>query len=306
MNELPSILIPVPRCFSFQECIWFLDRNYDDCLHVIDQTGIKKALVIHDEIILIKIVERPGFLEIMVLSGENNATIREYLVGFIVEWFDINRDIQPFYDHLANDPYLAYMCEAFGGLRLMGIEDLFEALCWSVIGQQINLSFAYRLKRRIVERYGRFVSFENEVFFTFPGYQVLALAEPEDLKAMQFSQKKAEYVIGLAKAFSSGALSKQRVADLPDFPSRQKLLMSYKGVGLWTANYALMKSLRESEGIPHGDVGLLKALVGHGIISDRNEKEKIEQFFNSYKGWENYVVIYLWRSLADRQQLPVL
>jgi DNA-3-methyladenine glycosylase II len=298
MNESQPILIPVPPFFSFQECIWFLDRNYDDCLHIIDKKGITKALEIDGDITLFSIVERPDFLEIKVLQGKHDSLISEYLIRFVVEWFDMDRDIQPFYHLLEKDPYLGYMCDFYHGLRLIGITDLFEALCWSIIGQQINLSFAYKLKRRLVEKYGKHVEFENEVFYTFPSCHTLALAEPEELRTMQFSQKKAEYVIGIAKAFARGDLSKKLISEMPDFESRQKLLMSYRGIGLWTANYALMKSLRESDGIPHGDVGLLNALTRHGIISSRGEKERIEQFFGTYNGWESYAVIYLWRSLT--------
>ena len=36
--------------------------------------------------------------------------------------------------------------EQYYGLRTLGIPDLFEALSWGIIGQQINLTYAYTLK----------------------------------------------------------------------------------------------------------------------------------------------------------------
>jgi DNA-3-methyladenine glycosylase II len=118
---------------------------------------------------------------------------------------------------------------------------------------------------------------------------------------MQFSEKKAEYTIGIARAFLEGRLDKEKIASLPDLAARKKALTDHKGIGVWTANYALMKSLKEPECIPHGDIGLLNALSYHNIINDRKEQEKIDALFSAFAGWESYLVFYLWRSLAVKQ-----
>lgn len=44
--------------------------------------------------------------------------------------------------------------DEFYGLRNIGIPDLFEAIVWGILGQQINLAYAYTLKRRLVETFG--------------------------------------------------------------------------------------------------------------------------------------------------------
>lgn len=43
------------------------------------------------------------------------------------------------------------MTASYKGVRFIGIPDIFEAICWAIIGQHINLKFAYTLKRRLVE-----------------------------------------------------------------------------------------------------------------------------------------------------------
>lgn len=293
-----TILLATPPFFSFQECLWFLNRNYDDCLHVVGENSVLKAIATPFGDVLFRVSEQGGSLRIDLLEGAASPECRDFLTAYINEWFDIDRDLAPFYTQLKRDSRLAYMVEDFAGLRLMGIPDMFEALCWSVIGQQINLTFAYKMKRRMVERFGRHIEWDNRVFHIFPEPAVLAAAEIGELRAMQFSQKKAEYVIGVARAFVEGTLSREKIEVLPDFEARQKALTAHKGIGVWTANYVLMKSFRAPEGIPHGDVGLLNALAGHGIIAERSEKDKIEAFFRDYAGWETYVTFYLWRSLA--------
>jgi DNA-3-methyladenine glycosylase II len=303
MNGTGNLRIETPPIFSFKECVWFLDRNYDDCLHEVYAERVRKALRVDGELILFDIKESAGFLEVAILKGECSYSIRTQLERYIRNWFDMDRDIEPFYALLRNDPRVGYMVDAFDGLRLIGISDLFEALCWSIIGQQINLSFAYKLKRRLVERYGECIILDKSIFHVFPSCEVLANANVEDLRAMQFSQKKAEYVIDLARAFSEGRLSKELLTQMPSFEAKQKALMAHRGIGLWTANYALMKSLREPGGIPYGDVGLLNALTAHGVITSRDERNKMDAFLDTFGNWESYMVFYLWRSLAVRVPL---
>jgi DNA-3-methyladenine glycosylase II len=119
---------------------------------------------------------------------------------------------------------------------------------------------------------------------------------------MQFSKSKALYLILIARAFASKQLSKEGLLQLPDLASRQKALMDIKGVGLWTANYTLMKCLKERSCIPFGDAGLLNALLNHGIIADKKQALEIEGFFAAYPTWESYLVFYLWRSLSKRSE----
>ena len=293
-----SITIPLDTTFNFTECLWFLNRNFDDCMHVVSATSVKKALLINQKPLLIEVSQKADSLRIEVLYGEYQEEDRIEILAYVKEWLDLDRDISPFYALINLDNRLAYMQDSFTGLRLVGIPDLFEALCWGIIGQQINLTFAYKLKRRLVEKFGTHIEFENEVYHIFPRCEVLAEAEIEGLKEMQFSSKKAEYITGLAQIFKERKLDKKILKDLPDVASRQKALTSINGIGLWTANYALMKSLKEQTSIPYGDSGLMQALFSHQIIEHKKDTAPIEDFFKNFAGWESYLVFYLWRSLA--------
>ena len=294
---MQQVQVPIPANFSFSECCWYLDRGYDDCIYKVRGGKVIKALRLGGTSLLIEVAEENSFLKVSVLQGQVDAGV---LTAYIREWLDIDRDLAPFYKLLAKDKRLQYMPGDFHGLRLVGIVDLFEALTWSIIGQQINLKFAYSLKRRLVEKYGQALTHEGGTYHLFPDSKVLAKAMVEDLRAMQFSGSKSAYIIGLANAFAKGELSRELLLNLPDRDSRLEALTRIKGIGIWTANYTLMKSLRDPSGIPHGDTGLLTALANHGIIKDRKELPKIERFFSRYKGWESYLVFYLWRSLAVR------
>jgi DNA-3-methyladenine glycosylase II len=270
-------------------------------MHTVKGNAILKALRIDGQATLIRITADGDCLQAEILRGAGGAAPRdgkEFIRNYISGWLDLERELTPFYQLLGRDKRLAYMCDAFRGLRLIGIVDLFEALSWSIIGQQINLTFAFKLKRRLVEKYGERLEFEGESYYLWPSYEVLAGVTVAELREMQFSQSKAAYLIGLASSFAKGELSREILMGLPDLESRQKALTALKGIGIWTANYTLMKTMREPSSIPHGDTGLLTALANHAIIKERSELEKISRFFSKYRGWESYLVFYLWRSLA--------
>ncbi|SDM35415.1 DNA-3-methyladenine glycosylase II [Catalinimonas alkaloidigena] len=301
MND---VYLPLPPHFSFDECRWFLNRNYDDCLHCLTPKGLSKAVLLDEELVVFSVEEAAEQLEIRLLHGSATPRRREQLATYVRDWLDLERDLAPFYQLLSQHPTLAYMPEAFGGLRLIGIADLFETLCWCIIGQQINLTFAYTLKRRLVEAFGTSVTLAGERHYVFPTPGTLAEVPPDTLRAMQFSRQKTDYVLNLAALFRDGALSRDQLLTLPTTEARRQALLAVKGIGVWTANYALMKNLKALDCIPYGDIGLLNALRDHGLMQDRNDRAGLDALFRQFAGWESYLVFYLWRSLAVPASLP--
>lgn len=296
---MKTLLIPKPALFSFEECLWFLNRNYDDCLHHIAPGRLSKAICINGENIAFTLQADEQHLLVHLEHGGSQEVLQEQLIQYITDWFDLERDIAPFYGMLQKNSTLGYMAKDFEGFRLIGIHDLYEALCWSIIGQQINLTFAYTLKRRLVEQYGQQLTVNQQTLYIFPRPEVIQKATVADLRVLQFSERKAEYLLLISKMFAEGTISKQQVQQCASYEEQVQLLTAIRGIGVWTANYALMKTLKQLQAIPYGDVGLLNALLNHQLIKDKKDTVGIEKLFRRFKGWESYLVFYLWRSLSD-------
>lgn len=298
---MSSFSIPKPPYFNFQEICWFLDRGYDDCLHQVSDTSIRKLLRIENELVLIQISETTADLRIEVLNCQKN--VKAQVTAFVRDWFDLDRDLDAFYEHLRSFPPLEQRIGQFKGLRLLSISDLFEALAWAIIGQQINLTFAYRLKRRLVEKYGEQLLFEGELYYHFPHFSQLISVEVAELKEMQFSTRKAEYLIGIAQSLQKASISKTSLLALSNTDAMIVELCKLRGIGEWTANYALMKSLKRMDSIPYGDAGLLKAIQLTNQTEHRPSKEEVTLFFEPHQGWEAYITFYLWQSLSTKKPL---
>ena len=289
--------ISTPQYFNFSEVLWFLDRGYDDCLHEVNTSTIRKLLWIEDQPCLIQISDQRENLWIEVLN-KIQPQYHKQISHYVRDWFDLDRDLGSFYEQIAKVPALYKRISMHQGLRLIGIHDLFEALSWSIIGQQINLTFAYRLKRRLVEQYGNSFQFEGITYYSFPSPQKIATCEIHELKAMQFSTRKAEYLIGIAQLLVDGIITKSQLADLEHTAAMVATLCKIRGVGEWTANYTLMKCLKRMDSIPYGDAGLLKAIQLVQQSESRPSREEIDLFFYPLSGWEAYTTFYLWQSLS--------
>lgn len=253
--------------------------------------------MVDGEPVLFELGQQEDHMKVDLLNAKDNNA-QKAVEAYVRDWLDIDRDISDFYQRLQSHEVLDYMPEEFRGLRLIGIPDLFEAICWCIIGQQINLSFAYKLKRRMVEAYGEKLEWGEDVHYLFPRPDVLAALKREDLKDLQFSRQKADYVIHVARLVSEGALSKEKLMALPDRASQLKALIEVKGIGEWTANYVLMKTLKDMNCITIGDTGLNSALENHKLVKDKKDKSEVRTFFEGFEGWKSYLVIYLWRSLS--------
>ena len=192
--------------------------------------------------------------------------------------------------------YLKELVRKYHGYRIVGQPDLFESLVWAVLGQQINVQFAYTLKQRFVEKFGSKLVFDNNEYFVFPSPETVAPLTDEHLLPLQFSRQKSKYTVLIAEAFASKQISKEKLRGL-NLMQAKELLMQIKGVGNWTANYALMKTFRYPDAFPLEDAGIHNAIKNLKKLDRKPTLEEVKKVFKKYKGWEAYATLYLWKSL---------
>ena len=112
--------------------------------------SIYRAIPLEDDVAVIEVSAENHEQAILVrFLGNTTPTEpskRTEVANYVRDWFDLNTDLVPFYSMAETDPMLSQAVQSFYGLRNMGIPDLFEALCWGILGQQINLAYAYTLK----------------------------------------------------------------------------------------------------------------------------------------------------------------
>ena len=288
----------IPPYFSFKESVWFLDRGFRDNLHAFSPSHVTKLLYTGKELALIQVSEENDKLIFEILNNTTDPGTLGFVRNYVMDWFALNADMEPFYDMASNDALLGPLIEQYHGLRLIGINNLFEALCWAIIGQQVNLTFAYKIKAAMVKAYGQTLTYAGETYYTFPTPEAIAKLNFNDLKVLQFSQRKAEYVIEIATQMVQGKLNK---TDLQMAGSPQKAiskLIGIKGIGPWTANYVAMRCLKYPDAFPLEDVGLHNAIKNLLKQDEKPSLDLVASYGDKWKPWRAYATLFLWRSLA--------
>jgi DNA-3-methyladenine glycosylase II len=148
----------------------------------------------------------------------------------------------------------------------------FEALVTSITAQQVSLYAATRIRSRVVERFGEPVGFA----LAFPTPAALAAASEDDLRHLGLSTRKAEYVRGLGALVAEGVLDLEALRALPDAEVVARI-SAVRGLGVWTAEWFLLRSLGRADAFPAGDLGVRKvvgALDGGPIVSEAAARER--------------------------------
>ncbi|MBM6616892.1 DNA-3-methyladenine glycosylase family protein [Bacillus suaedaesalsae] len=286
-----------PQEFNYDECLVFLGRSNKEVLYQIREQMIYKLLKVDQTLVLFRIKFQNNVLYVDFPLETPDKDFRIQVVNYIWEWFDFDFELSQFKKSASGDDILGPISSQYDGLRIICIPDLFEALTWAIIGQQINLTFAYTLKKRFVEVFGESLMYNGETFWCFPTYEKIAAIELEDLTELQFSKRKAEYVIGIANIMATEELSKIKLLEMNDYTQMKETLIRLRGIGAWTADYVLMKCFHQPDAFPISDVGLHQALKQQLELNRKPTIQEIEEIAVNWKGYKAYAVFYLWRSL---------
>ncbi|MBM7839813.1 DNA-3-methyladenine glycosylase II [Alkalihalobacillus xiaoxiensis] len=295
-----ELIINCPASFRFSANLDYLNRSDNECMYTIRENSVERAVYADGRWVIIRITSMNDQDLIIQFMQEDRLITKaecDDVFAYVAEWFDLFSEIEPFYQLAEADPLLRDPVARFYGLRIMGISNLFEALVWGVLGQQINLTFAYTLKRRFVETFGEKIEVGGTAYWQFPTAQSVSTLDVRDLANLKMTTKKAEYIIGIAQLLASEQLTKQQLMAVETMAEAEQTLTKVRGIGPWTANYVLMRCLRYKEAFPIDDVGFQNAVKLVGGYDGKPNKQTLRMLARPWKGYEAYAVFYLWRCL---------
>lgn len=208
--------------------------------------------------------------------------------------FSLDADLGDFYRHCgSNEPDMLPLLAALPGARMIREADTFTSVIDSMISQQLNLSFAAELKRRLWSLCGDAIEVDGAIMRADPTPEAIARIEREQLRALQFSGRKAEYIIDFARRVASGDYDVAILSDMGDEEAIASLC-SVRGIGRWTAECVLLFGLGRQDLLPAGDVGLLRSASRMWGLPERIGETELRQRSASWSPWRSWYTYYLW------------
>lgn len=210
--------------------------------------------------------------------------------------FSLDLDLEPFYKQANTDFRLAGPFSRVVGFKPVLAPNVFDAALWAIVGQQVTFTFARTLKHRLQKRYGRALRTESGLVQLTPEPKTLSRTKVNSLRALQLSESKANYIHNLSRAIVSGDLDLESLSRKP-YDLAIEELVALKGIGVWTANYILMRGAGHRDALPLGDAGLKRAVRNAYGLQANPAPDLIEKYAEPFRPYRSLYTMYLWQTL---------
>jgi DNA-3-methyladenine glycosylase II len=231
-------------------------------------------------------------VRITIRAPGSDAEVGAGIVAEVRRLLGLDLDLDGFYRMAKADPALATLIEPLYGLRPTLAPTPFEMLVGSITAQQVNLSFAFACRARLVRRFGAPVKVGRETVWAFPEAARLAQARVQELRALKYSTRKAEYIRDLARAVVAGTLDLEAVSAAESVIVIAELT-ALRGLGRWTADWFLARCLGRGDVCPAGDLAVRKAFVHYYGRGRSLNEETIRRRARAWGEHQNLAVHYL-------------
>ncbi|KAI3846174.1 hypothetical protein MKW92_030062 [Papaver armeniacum] len=193
----------------------------------------------------------------------------------------------------ASDPILSRVIDSYSRPVFSSSDRPFLALAKSILYQQLAPKAATSI-------YTRFISLCGGESSVVPE-SVLAI-NPQQLRQIGVSARKASYLHDLANKYKNGILSDSSIVDMDD-KSLFTMLTMVRGIGSWSVHMFMMNSLHRPDVLPIGDLGVRKGVQLLYGLEELPSPSQMEQLCEKWRPYRTIASMYMWQ-LVDTKSLP--
>lgn len=273
-----------------------LSRLALDPLHNLnkEERWVKVPLRIKNKHIVVKVqatgtTDNPTFyLEVDEIDSSSLHNLIYKEISRIFRW-DVS--LLAIHEHFQKTKLKSLFDEHYGTPIVLDFHP-YNSLIKCIIHQQLNLKFAFTLTQRFVTTYG----FQKGGVWFYPLPETVAKLTVAELRELQFSTRKAEYIIDLSKEIINGHLDIDSLYEKSDEQIMEELIR-LRGIGQWTIQNVLLFGLGRNNLFPIADIGIQNAIKKLLELEQKPSKEEMEMMMPEWQPYLSYASLYLWRSM---------
>lgn len=166
--------------------------------------------------------------------------------------------------------------------------DLYGALLFQIVGQQLSVAATRRTLERIQALFGGHL----------PSPAELLALDPSSLRQAGLSWRKIDTLRDLAERLSDGRLDVSVLSRLPD-EEFMAALTAIPGIGPWTAQGALVIALQREDVVLPGDLALRKAVQRAYQLDHLPNQDEVLTIAEKWRPYRSLATSYLFAAAYD-------
>jgi DNA-3-methyladenine glycosylase II len=250
--------------FRLDLTVWALRRRGRNTIDRWDGTTYRRVVVIEGRPIEIAIRQagspaKPR-LTVTTVPPPRTAAGKQCIRSIVDCLLGPRIDLAGWYRLAERDPQLRILAERFRGVKPPRFPSVFEALVNAFACQQLSLEVGLELLNRLARVCKVRRGSAPDVQYAFPSPRDVARGRSAKYQAIGFSRQKVRALLALARAIERRDVDLETLSSKDDSTVCAELL-ALRGVGRWSAEYAMLRGLGRLHVFPGDDVGAQKRLA---------------------------------------------
>ena len=217
--------------------------------------------------------------------------------------FSLDLDLNPFYSDADNDKIMAHLTRKLRGLKTPTTPSVFEALVDSIIEQQISLAVANSLRKKLVKKFGQTLHLEEGLYYAYPTPQQLASVNISGFRECGLSMRKGEYIKEVSALILEKKLNLEKLKNYENSEHVIAELDKIRGVGVWTAEFTMLRGMQRLEALPADDLGLRRVISRYYCQGRAISSSEVRHIAKNWSKWKGLAAYYL--VVADMKNIEI-
>jgi DNA-3-methyladenine glycosylase II len=209
----PSCTLTLPTDYPVADMLKFHQRDTQAFSEQVENNTLHKGIVWDDQAACLSVYFQPGHADVKIaMDGRSTAVDPKRLANHVGRMFGLTQPIDAFEDCFRQHPQIGPLLARQSGLRVPLAATPFEALTWAITGQQISVSAAVSMRRKLIKAAGLI---HSDGLACYPDAARLARLSEDDFRTAGYSATKAQTLIIVSRQVLSGELPLDNWLDNP-------------------------------------------------------------------------------------------